>query len=231
MLYTYSIDLSTSWTTSDVQPIAITDPLRFVDVKEPMLWYNPQENQVHKWAGLTFNASADPGSYSFVPTSGGGLSWTEAPVPSTGNGDLLGLWSSAYATSPTTLYSIGGADVVDGDAYPVTGMVTNDYETGLWTNETSADGFDSELTFDARIHYVPNFGDAGLLMALSGRHLPNQSSYQDGDFALGGLLSVDIYDIDTKTWYSQQTSGDVPPQVSDFCSVGLQSDDGGSYEM
>lgn len=229
--YTYSIDLSESWTTTDVQPVTVSVPASVIDIKEPMLWYNQRENEVHMWAGLPFNESTSPGSYSFSPTSSGAVVWAESSVPSTGSGDLDGLWSSAYATSPTAFYSIGGANVVQGDVYPVKGMVTNDFETDTWTNETSVDGFDNRFTFDSRIHYVPNFGDAGLLVALSGRLLPNQSSYSDGDFSLAGFLSVDVYDINSRTWYSQQTTGSVPPQVSDFCSVGLQSDGGGSYEM
>ena len=186
------------------------------------------------WGGLTFNKSELPGSYSFTPSDSGGVVWEETPSPNSEQGNigaLRGLWGSAYTTSPTTLYSLGGVDTTDGVITPVTSTVTNEFDTNTWTNDTSTTGFGGRLNFDSRIEYVPNFGGSGVLLALAGRVFQNQSSYIDGDFTLAGFSSVDVYDIDSKMWYSQQTTGDVPPDVSDFCTAGVESEDGGSYEM
>lgn len=186
------------------------------------------------WGGLTFNESELPGSYSFSPSGSGGVVWQESPAPSSDQGTigtLRGLWSSAYTTSPAALFSIGGVDTVDGVITPVSSMVINEFETDTWTNDTSTAGFGSELNFDSRVEYVPNFGDGGVLLALGGRVFQNQSSYTRGDYTLAGFSSVNVYDIDSRVWYSQQTTGDIPPQVSDFCTVGVESEDGGSYEM
>lgn len=227
--YTYSIDLSKSWTTSDVQPEATDSSSVVTPIKGPMVWYNPAVNQVKMWGGLTFTGSQSPGSYSFSPVESGGVVWDEAVVPSDNGSPLDALWGSAYATSPTTFYGIGGTDTKDGVVTPVTSMFTEDFESGIWTNNTNADGFASRLTFDSKLNYVPNFGNAGLLIALSGESFENQSSYTLGDVV--GFQSVDVYDVDSNSWYSQQTTGEIPLPVYDFCAIGLESEDQGSYEM
>ena len=232
--YTYSIDLSISWTTSDVDPQAVSTASLITHVKEPILWYNPSENEVHMWGGLTFNESELPGSYSFTPSDSGGVVWAETPSPNSEQGTigaLRGLWGSAYTAAPTTLYSLGGVDTTDGIITPVTSAVTNEFDTNTWVNDTSTAGFGTRLNFDSRLEYVPNFGASGVLIALTGRVFQNQSSYTDGGFTLAGFSSVDLYDIDSSTWYSQKTTGDIPPQVSDFCTVGADAEDRGSYEM
>lgn len=231
MSYTYSIDLSKSWTTSDVVPLAIDISSLVTHVKNPILWYNPQENKAHMWGGLPFNSTQLPGFYTFTPSDSGGVIWIESASPDNDAGVLQGLWGTAYASSPTALYSIGGVNTVEGDRVPVQCMVTNTSENGIWTNQTNVNGFGSRLNFDSRMEYVPNFGDEGVLVALSGRLFQNQSSYTEGDITLAGFSSVDIYDISKQKWYSQRPTRDVPVQVSDFCTVGLESDDGGSYEV
>ena len=229
--YTYSIDISESWTTSDVDPIAISIPDLVKDVKGPMIWYNPIENRVHMWAGLPFDGSGRPGSYAFTPTASGGVIWSDTTLPSSNSGTLGGLWGSAYATSQTMFYSMGGQNTLDGIRALVKSSVTNDFKATTWMNETSIDGFDSRFTFGSKLEYVPNFGDEGVLIALGGMLFQNQSAYSEGVSTLAGLSSVDVFDIKNKKWYRQRTHGEIPPEMWDFCTVGLQSDDGASYEM
>ena len=230
--YTYTINLQESWTTSDVEPQAFSTGSLIPRIKEPMVWYNTQEKQVHMWGGLTFNKSELPGSYSFSPSDSGGVVWQESLAPSSDqNGRLQGLWGSAYTTSPAALFSMGGVDTVDFVITPVNSMVTNEFATDTWTNDTSTAGFGSVLNFDSKVEYVPNFGNGGVLLALGGRVFQNQSSYTLEDYTLAGFSSVNVYDIDSRVWYSQQTTGSIPPEVSDFCTVGVESEDGGSYEM
>ena len=214
-----------------MQPETTTVPDRIVNIKRPILWYNPTENQVNMWGGLPWISSAAPGSYSFTPTDGGGVVWDDSALPSSDGSSLDGLWGSAYATSPTTLYAIGGSDTYQGIQTPVKSMITNDLGTGTWTNETTLTGWADQLVFDSSLQYVPNFGKAGVLIGLTGAVWQDQSSQQQADPTAAGMSSVDIYDIDSSTWYTQQTTGEIAPPTYDFGAVGLASEDQASYEM
>lgn len=229
--YTYSIDLSQSWTTANVTPLAVSVFSQLTHVKNPVLWYDPAQHAVNMWGGLTFNASESPGFYSFVPDNGGGVSWVQSTVPSSNGHALDGLWGSACAASPDELYCVGGVDTYHGNITPVRSMVENNFAAASWTNETHTNGYDDKLTFDSRMEYVPNFGSKGVLVVLSGRVFQNQSSYNDNETTLAGFSTVDIYDVAAEKWYSQDTQGAIPPEVTDFCSVGMQAEDGASYEM
>lgn len=45
------------------------------------------------------------------------------------------------------------------------------------------------------------------------------------------MKTVSVYDIATKKWYQQNTTGDVPPQLTLFCSVLGISEDRSSFNM
>lgn len=228
---TYSIDLTKSWTTSNVDPVSISIFDLVTNVKLPQLWYNPVENSVHMSGGLTFNRSDIPGSYTFTPTGSGGVVWGEDALPSSNTGTLNGLWGTAYASSPAAFYSIGGVTTLDGVQTPVMSSVVNDFRSSTWVNDTNGNGFNTRLTFDSKMEYVPNFGDEGVLVALGGNIYQDQSLRDQENPTLADFSSVDVFDINSNTWYSQATQGEVPPVAYDGCTVGVASEDGGSFEM
>ena len=229
--YTYAIDLSQSWTTSDVEPLAVTNPPDLIPIKQPLLWYNAHEDLVHMWAGLPFAPETySPGSYVFTPNEMGNVSWTSASTPASSNGTLEGLWASAWSASSSAVYSVGGHTTFDNSNLPVTGMLTNDFNTSVWTNTTSAGAYDDRFSLNAQMLHVPNFGDDGLLVALGGTRTAVQSidaAYQ----TLVGMSSINVYDVSSQQWYTQGATGTVPPAVTSFGAVGVESQDGGSFEM
>ena len=74
---------------------------------------------------------------------------------------------------------------------------------------------------------MPNFGASGLLVVFGGQAFSQQ--FLGGEPY--GFDNITVFDLGTKTWYSQPTSGDNPSASRrEFCSVGKQSLDG-TYGM
>ncbi|KAL4951657.1 hypothetical protein BDW69DRAFT_169587 [Aspergillus filifer] len=47
----------------------------------------------------------------------------------------------------------------------------------------------------------------------------------------GFMQTVSIYDVGEDTWYNQNTTGDIPPQLTSFCSVYASASDGSSHNI
>lgn len=45
------------------------------------------------------------------------------------------------------------------------------------------------------------------------------------------MKQVQIYDPATETWYTQNTTGTVPPATADFCSVVASTESGDSHQV
>ncbi|OJJ45849.1 hypothetical protein ASPZODRAFT_133721 [Penicilliopsis zonata CBS 506.65] len=45
------------------------------------------------------------------------------------------------------------------------------------------------------------------------------------------METVSVYDVNTKTWYLQNTTGDTPPQLTQFCVVLASAPDGSSHNI
>jgi hypothetical protein len=45
------------------------------------------------------------------------------------------------------------------------------------------------------------------------------------------MEEVSIYDIANDKWYTQPTSGDIPPSTAEFCTVVASSQDGASHQV
>lgn len=89
----------------------------------------------------------------------------------------------------------------------------------------TTNGFtDSGTSMFGQLQYVPEFGPAGLLVALGG-----QTSDKTQWVASRGFLSfqsISIFDPVSNIWASQKASGKLPPARTHFCSVGVQGDNG-----
>lgn len=92
------------------------------------------------------------------------------------------------------------------------------------------------------LQYVPGIGNNGILVALGGRVFggPKRISSQDKGYLLR-FDSVDVFDIGSYlnpqdpgsngTWYSQSTSGDIPPSRIDFCAIVTSAPDNSSHNI
>lgn len=45
------------------------------------------------------------------------------------------------------------------------------------------------------------------------------------------METVSVYDVKSKSWYLQNTTGEIPPQLTQFCSVLASSSDGSSHNI
>lgn len=137
---------------------------------------------------------------------------------------------------------------------PVTGMLVYNMTSRIWANESttplSADatktaegGINAFGTFIAgSLVCLPGFGTQvregeqgkngkeeqrqGLLLALGGEIATLEDGYKNGDPKFIGFDSVSVWDVATKRWYSQATTGDVPSPRSRFCAVSVSSSAG-----
>lgn len=83
--------------------------------------------------------------------------------------------------------------------------------------------------------------DQGLLLAIGGVKNPVDvfSGYysnasletEANDVSPGFMQTISIYDIKNDIWYNQETSGDIPPQLADFCAVVAHQADPTSYQI
>ncbi|KAK2801342.1 hypothetical protein FQN51_005442 [Onygenales sp. PD_10] len=81
---------------------------------------------------------------------------------------------------------------------------------------------------------------SGVLIAIGGVPHPSElvERYTDKDLwkeneqqGREAMRSVPVYDIDTRKWYMQNTTGDYPPQLANFCSVVATAQDGSSHNI
>ena len=82
--------------------------------------------------------------------------------------------------------------------------------------------------------YVPHIGLKGNLVEIGGTLLSTFAADQNGTMI--GLDSVNVLDVCSMYtgdggWYSQPTSGNIPPPRTDPCPVVTAAPDGPSYNM
>ena len=210
-------------------PNSFTVPDFMIPIKQPMLWYDPNSDRLNIWGGLPFDNTLWPGSYTTTLGKDGGLSWDTVSTPATSEQELNGLWGSAFTTTPNALYSVGGYITMNATNIPVTGMLQHDFKTNTWSNKTTS-GADSRFNIFAQLHYIPNFGSSGVLALFGGERPPNQT-YAGSPGVLADMSYVDIYDIESSTWYAQKTTGDIPGPSTRFSSAGTSAARNDSYEM
>ncbi|KAI9704824.1 MAG: hypothetical protein M1836_006604 [Candelina mexicana] len=91
---------------------------------------------------------------------------------------------------------------------------------------------------NAELVWVPVAG-RGLLVAIGGVINPewafagraNAQKLQSQNTSPGFMKNVSIYDIEHQKWYTQQTNGDTPPQLTQACSVIASAKDGSSHNI
>ncbi|KAK4042712.1 hypothetical protein C8A01DRAFT_44332 [Parachaetomium inaequale] len=230
---TLSIDISKSWTTSDVAIRAIpkTGPQKMGVV----LWTDAQAGVFYSWggtfpAGLSKNVTA-PELWQFKADGEGGGEWS-AVRPSNA-GTFVSLHSAdqiASANTDNQAFMIGGEIKTWGEpnfdgSQVVGGMLTYNLATRVWTNETNNSPFPTLV--GATAHFLPPFGNDGLIMTLGGYTPPVDVDW-DGKAPARDLLNLTFFDPLTKKSYWQLSTGDVPPSPRmQACSTLLKTADGG----
>ncbi|KAK5045845.1 hypothetical protein LTR84_008938 [Exophiala bonariae] len=163
-------------------------------------------------------------------THGAGVS-----IPS----EHLGFYFSGMQTeSGGFLIAYTGLDPV---SHTLDNMLKIDMKTisdATWTNTSLPDHVRGRGS--ASLVWLP-VSDQGLLLAIGGVKNPvdvfvdyssNASSQTNANNGGPGFMqNISMYDIKDDVWYNQETSGDVPPQLADFCAVMAHQDDPTSYQI
>lgn len=106
-----------------------------------------------------------------------------------------------------------------------------------WTNTTLPDNIQPRA--NAELVWIP-VSDKGLLVAIGGVTAPeeiwpvglNSSQTSDSEAQSPGFMkTLPVYDIEGQKWYLQNTTGDVPGQLTEFCSVVATANDSSSFNV
>lgn len=245
-----AIDLSKSWTTSDVEPVVSyhTNGYNML-TRGPSLWHDPINNKVFWYGGWPYY-NIQPSVWSFTPGSDGVVDWGNqysAGINALSNGtsSFNHLTSLAGALSVQTsdkFYSLGGYMASTNDPAEsklgnfqaaFTGMLEYDFASSSWTNSSSAAYQRAGFGILGEGLYVPIFGKKGILVFLGG-DAPTGQAWGVGSVgsAMVAFTSITIYDIDNGTFYQQTAYGSaLPIKRSTFCAVGVGAADNATWEM
>lgn len=102
---------------------------------------------------------------------------------------------------------------------------------GVYRNITQggiqdASGFSERA--DGVLVFVPGWGQRGILLGLGGGTV-NQTTEADDSFT--SMQTIDVYDIESSTWYHQQVSGPAPEVRVNPCAVIFSAPDASSFNI
>ncbi|KAK3705234.1 hypothetical protein LTR37_013395 [Vermiconidia calcicola] len=243
--YTYSIDLSVSWTNETAILNRISkDPAPSLNTEA--LWLDENDETFYAYGGCLSSAltytllpAAPPNElWQFTPSGKSG-SWSTVQISPVSNFSILSRTSSAtYGGGNGLGFALGGLinDKCDSDLlyeeeiegeyrFNPPGMVVYNDTSEIWYN-VSAEAISYYGTaVNGAAQFVPAFGPEGLLFLLGGRaaYAGEWSTYFVFD-------DIPIYEPVSQRWLTQKTSGDIPSPVENPCAVGVDGDDG-TYEI
>ncbi|PLB46355.1 hypothetical protein P170DRAFT_438177 [Aspergillus steynii IBT 23096] len=108
----------------------------------------------------------------------------------------------------------------------------------VWSNTSLPDYVPARA--NAELVWLP-VSDSGVLVAIGGVLNPESIYRTDGlsnaqmnasqRASPGFMETVSVYDIADEKWYVQNTTGDIPPALAQFCSVYASASDGSSHNI
>ena len=235
---TLSIDLTKSWSTSDVF-IRAVPKAPGPSKTRTALWTDEAQGIIYSWGGYSpfgEGVRKQHELWKFEADGQGGGKWSlQAPENPSLFNNLQATEYGAWANTNTTGFLIGGMTSPwterGAQTQAIPGILTFDMATKRWDNMTLATGSPYDSLGAASAHYIPTYGPAGLIMVLGGHEL-----YVDGPARFSASPGVNFEDLtffDPKTMkkYSQRATGDIPPfPRAEFCCTGFQNSKGG-YEV
>lgn len=194
-----------------------------------MSWYNPDLDLVFLWGGWPYNTTPVFDLWSFKPDSTtGAVTWmNDQPLPQARDGPVAPTVGSAYATSETGLFSVGGYLIPDTlEGFQILNFSTQEWQQQAPTGNTNL--------MWSRMLFVPNFGEEGILVVVGGSTVQG-STASFGDYNdLRDISNISVYDIASSTWFAQTTRGGprlAPLPRERLCAVGVSDQNSSSYEM
>lgn len=233
--YSYSsslvyVDLSNDFTPSSTSISSIAKPHGAPNAWLSGIWTN--DGLLYTgFAGREppFGDMANPnqGLWSFEPSADGtDGTWTNL----NGTADAyfttsLRPFAGSIASGGGNGFFLGGqVDYSANDTYqPTSGLVTYDFATHTVDNASVAGVSTDGWAAYGQMHYVPNFGPAGVVVSAGGIVADDKTTY-------GSFETVQVLDQATGTWYEQATTGDAPAERKEFCMAGAASSND-TYEV
>jgi hypothetical protein len=80
---------------------------------------------------------------------------------------------------------------------------------------------------DGALVFVPGWGPNGILLGLGGGSTENNDTADQ----FSSMQTIDVYDIETSTWYHQQTTGQAPEVRVNPCAVVFSAPDASSFNI
>ena len=228
---TYSVYLRSSWTNdSSSLPIYQTDKGYAPLLDSAAFWKDFSNNSFYSYDGiLVANSGQSAPSNSlwqFVPDGVGSGYWNESTTLSNSAfPSLQRTHGEASAYGNGIGYALGGINEYN---VPTPGLVSYNTTSGSWSNISTSGFTDSGTSMFGQLQYVPGFGPAGLLVAFGGQ-TSDKTTWTPAQNLLS-FQSISIFEPTSNTWASQMVSGSQPSARTDFCSVGVQGDNG-TYEV
>ncbi|PYH98088.1 kelch repeat protein [Aspergillus ellipticus CBS 707.79] len=123
----------------------------------------------------------------------------------------------------------------DADVQIVSGLLVLDQSTLTWSNLSTEDMNDYGTIGAGYVNILDDVGDEGLLVAFGGYKYPVGSKLsllcakQKNATHHNPMEYVTLFNIANQTWYTQQTSGDVPTWRMAGCSIVVAAEDRSSF--
>ncbi|KAI9720172.1 MAG: hypothetical protein M1812_002990 [Candelaria pacifica] len=188
---------------------------------------DPNSTTLYNFARRENDHSTQSSVIAFNATSS---QWSEVKVL----GDRINYDNLDVTATARTVVSGQGLNFVNsGNDGPAKGLVKFDTSVPdhvFWTNET---GKNFPSTQNGAMEYL-RAGKAGTLITFGGYDTSqrNPDFSRDGHpFALRPMEVIQIYDIDSNTWYNVNATGSIPQARSAFCSTAAASPDDSSFQI
>ncbi|KAI6446303.1 hypothetical protein MCOR17_010792 [Pyricularia oryzae] len=226
---TWAIPIDRSWSvgSGSFEKYAIEDP-DFVSTARPAMWPDPSGTRMYTWGGASIDEKAnrnsnEPRLTTFVResnTSAGGK-WErgrDKPKASSGQELIhrthLGSWTSCnglgfYMGGYLFTATDNSTELWGTKKRTLPGLLIYDMKDGTWTNQT-ADAFGQGARrgthLDGYAVCLPTLGtkNQGIVVLTAGRQATVNN---DGDSEPVPMDRVTFYDIGTRTWHTQKTTG------------------------
>lgn len=231
------IALDTSWNVNDVefrnysggssQMPAMNRVVLWGDQKKDSLFrfggsisherYLQQTNNRYLWAN---QPASSRGWYESNPANPGVFGTVAYGVDSLSTFcDGVGLIAGGFGTRGTDP-SFTGTETLSQTQIP--GMLTYNASTAMWNN-VSANALSPSGSRQGGQAVCSTSFETPLAVFIGGRNAPSLSTQRKMDLKYADMTNIHLYDVRNSKWFSQRTTGEAPPAMDSFCSIGVES--------
>ncbi|KAF2763572.1 hypothetical protein EJ05DRAFT_472466 [Pseudovirgaria hyperparasitica] len=144
-----------------------------------------------------------------------------------------------YLNGQVDIGSYYASQYLGNNTYNLPGMVIIHLNNQTLANISTPGLPDSYPRVGGLLQYLPNVGEDGVLVSLGGAYREAGGVGLFREQTMATFDSVDIFDLSSYlhnpqsngTWYSQSTTGEVPPPMIDSCVVALSAPDNSSHNL